>query len=225
VLKQTQRHIWREIGEGLRMVVAQPLLRPLVACQMTDGLFSVMLFAVYTLFLTQDLGVSPAVYGFLFAMFAPGSFLGAFLARPLGDRFGVGITMIGGQLLIAAGFVLRCVAGSSSLGIVAPLLIAHLAIGCGNRLYSINQISLKQAITPNYLYGRVNASILFLNSITAPIGAFVGGLLGQSIGLRPTIIVATAGVALATSWLVFSAVRTLHEIPAAVEESASGDAR
>ena len=46
-----------------------------------------------------------------------------------------------------------------------------------------------------------------------PVGALAGGLLGQIIGMRPTLFISIAGELLATLWVVFSPVRTIRELP------------
>jgi hypothetical protein len=84
-------------------------------------------------------------------------------------------------------------------------------------LYFINDTSLRQAVIPPQLLGRANASLDFLAHGVAPLGALVAGTLGLLIGLRLTWLIGGAGVTLAGLWLVFSPVRSLRRLPAAVE--------
>jgi predicted MFS family arabinose efflux permease len=87
-------------------------------------------------------------------------------------------------------------------------------------LFDINQISLRQAITPDRLQGRMNATMKFLIMGAAPLGAFAGGLLAERIGLRPTLLAAGLGAALAALWVLFSPARALREAPAPVQDRA-----
>ena len=52
-----------------------------------------------------------------------------------------------------------------------------------------------------------------------PIGALVGGFLGEFIGLRPTLLVGALGSLLAIFWVYFSPVRALREVPDSAEEA------
>jgi predicted MFS family arabinose efflux permease len=88
----------------------------------------------------------------------------------------------------------------------------------GAGIYDIAQISLRQAATPAPLLGRMNATVRFLNWGPIPLGAFVGGLLGETIGLRPTLWVAAAGSLLPAVPLLLSQVRSLQDLPSAPEQ-------
>ena len=87
--------------------------------------------------------------------------------------------------------------------------------GLFSPIYNVNQVSLRQAITPNRLQGRMNATMRFLVWGTIPIGSLLGGILGEAIGLRPTLVVAALGSQLAFLWLTLSPVRTLRKQPLA----------
>ena len=82
-------------------------------------------------------------------------------------------------------------------------------------IYFINDVSLRQAITPDRLLGRVNASTQLLVAGIGPLGAIIAGVLGETIGVRETLFIAAAGPLLSCLWLVFSPVRVLREQPSA----------
>ena len=88
-------------------------------------------------------------------------------------------------------------------------------------IYSINELSLRQAITPDELLGRVNSAMHMLFHGVLPIGALAGGVLAEAIGIRTTLIVGSIGFLLSTLWLVFSPVRHLKELPKAAHAAAS----
>jgi predicted MFS family arabinose efflux permease len=85
-------------------------------------------------------------------------------------------------------------------------------------MYNITQVSLRQAITPRRLQGRMNATMRFLVWGTIPLGAFTGGLLGSTVGLRTTLWVAAGGGVLALIAPVLSPVPRIRSIATAVEE-------
>jgi predicted MFS family arabinose efflux permease len=87
---------------------------------------------------------------------------------------------------------------------------------------NIQVVSLRQAITPPAMLGRVNASYRFVAWGTVPLGALLGGALGDTAGLRPTLFVAAAGMFCAALWIVFSPIRRTREIPQSPDEPAAG---
>ncbi len=104
---------------------------------------------------------------------------------------------------------------------IALLAVVSFVGGIGGPVYNINQVSLRQAIVPGRLQGRMNATMRFLVWGTMPIGSLLGGFLGETIGLRPTMWVAALGMTLTTLWVLLSPVRALREQPEPVEELAA----
>jgi hypothetical protein len=81
-------------------------------------------------------------------------------------------------------------------------------------VYWVNAISVRQAITPDRVLGRVSATMRFLAGGANPIGAVIGGALGGLIGVPLTLVVASFGMLLGFLWLLLSPVRTLFTMPA-----------
>jgi len=96
-------------------------------------------------------------------------------------------------------------------------------VGFGIVLYNVSAISLTQALTPERLLGRVNASRRFIVWGTIPLGALVSGGLATWIGLRPTMFVGTIGCLLATVPIALSPVRHVRDMPAEPEDVTLGD--
>jgi MFS family permease len=86
-------------------------------------------------------------------------------------------------------------------------------LGFGAPIYSVNQIGVRQQMTPDHLLGRVNASRRFIVFGVGPIGALIGGFLGEAIGWRPTLLVGGGVAVLAFLWVFLSPVRSLREVP------------
>jgi hypothetical protein len=98
-----------------------------------------------------------------------------------------------------------------------PLLVLSGSIGnFGALIYNINQVSLRQTITPHRLQGRMNATMKFVILGTMPLGGLLGGALGSALGLRPAIAITAAGSLLPFLWVFFSPLRRLREIPEAM---------
>lgn len=80
---------------------------------------------------------------------------------------------------------------------------------------SVEEISLRQPVTPARLHGRMNTTMRSLNWGTVTVGSLAGGYLGGTIGLAPTLLVGTGLSLAATGWLAWSPLRRLRELPAA----------
>ncbi len=74
-------------------------------------------------------------------------------------------------------------------------------------------MSLRQAITPHRVQGRMNATMRTIVWGTIPVGAVVGGVLGTRIGLVPTLLTGGAVASLAFLWIVTGPVVRLREQP------------
>jgi MFS family permease len=205
--------IWAELREGLAVVLGNPLLRSIAGCTATSNLFSNAMQAVYVLYATRELGIEPALLGIIFAAGGPGALLGSLLAGRVSDRFGFGATIIGSILIGGLANLLMPLAGGPLPVVASMLMLAWFIGGLCSPVYNINQVSLRQAITPDRLQGRMNATVRFIVWGTIPIGALLGGILGQAIGLWPTLLSMALGSLLAPLWVVFSPVRHLRSQP------------
>jgi MFS family permease len=217
---QAKRNIWREIGEGMGVVFGSRYLRPIAACTGIGNLFGNIGSAVYTIYLVRELHLDAVVLGLIFGLGSIGALLGALMNGWLTDRLGLGPTI----LLTAVVFCIGPLATPLANGPV-PVLMLILTAGYfitswSSPIYNINQLSLRQAITPRRLLGRMNASMRFLVWGTMPVGSLLGGLLGELIGLRATLLVAALGGFLSVLPILFSPVRTLQKQPDPIEEEA-----
>jgi MFS family permease len=205
-----------EVVEGLRYVLGHPLIRPIAACTSTSNLFGNMMFAIYIVYVVRELGLQPATIGLIFGIGNIGALLAAWLSSRVPQWFGVGPTIIGAIAISAGGALLVPLAPKEN---PVPLLILSGALGIfGGVIYNVNQVSLRQAITPDRMLGRLNATMRFIVWGTIPIGSLIGGALATAIGLLPTIWIGALGGLLSIVPVLFSPVRSLKEIPALAEE-------
>ncbi|HET8628701.1 MAG TPA: MFS transporter [Thermomicrobiales bacterium] len=211
---------WGEIGEGLRLVWRNPVLRAAAGSGGTYNCCNAMILALYVLYLARGLALSPALIGVILAALGPGSLLGALVAVRAARRFGQGPTLVGG-IAVAGGANLLVPLAGGPLVVVAPVLVAAAFVnGFGQPLYNINQVSLRQAITPDRLQGRMNATMTVVVGGAAPLGALLGGALGAAIGLRPALALGACGTLLSCLWIACSPVLTLREQPEPAEAAA-----
>jgi len=198
-----------EVRVGVLLVLRHSILRPIAVCSASMNLFYQMLAAVYIIYVTTQLHLSPAAIGLIFGIGSLAGLGGAVVASPAAERLGIGMTLILSIVVSSVGALAILLVHSSDLFAVATLTAAQLVLTFGIPLYNINQLSMRQAITPPGLRGRVNATNRCLVWGTMPIGSLIGGLLAQAIGMQPTIALAGAGMLLTCLWLVISPVRSL----------------
>ena len=208
------RGVAAEIGEGLREVFTHRILRVLAGCSATSNLFGRMFLAVYVLYMTRDLGLGSVGVGLVFATGGFGALAGALVAGPVTRRFGPGPTMIGAQLLFGLTGMLVPLAVLVPRVALPMIVASEFGQWMAVTAYYVNAVSVRQAMIPDRLQGRVNATMRFIAGGALPIGALIGGALGGVIGLPLTLVVAEFGMLLAFLWLLLSPVRRLRVLPA-----------
>jgi MFS family permease len=207
--------IFAEIREGLSVVWRNPILRSIAACSATGGFFSTAQVTLYILFATRVLGFGPAKIGLIESTGNLAAVLGAVGAGWVAARLGIGPAIVGTSFVGGFGAILIAVATPRT---AVPLLVLASLLGNFTALvYNINQVSLRQTITPHRLQGRMNATMKFLILGPMPLGGLLGGVLGGAFGLRPAFGIAAVGTLLPFLWVFFSPVRRLREIPEARE--------
>jgi len=127
-------------------------------------------------------------------------------------RFGIGATLIGSLVVMGAAGLMIPVAHGSVVRATVFLMVAQVGDVCGP-VFNVCELSLRQAITPGVVLGRVNAAMQMLNRGLLPIGSLGAGTLAELIGLRTTLAVGSAGLLLSSVWLVLSPIRTMRDFP------------
>ncbi|TMC05164.1 MAG: MFS transporter [Chloroflexi bacterium] len=200
----------REVGEGLAVVGRDPVLRPLATSMTILYLLVASASTLTVLYATRELGVDPALIGAAFAIGSVGTLAGALGAGAVTARFGIGRGLLGAAL-VGGLSPLPLALATRSTGFVA-LLAAQVLLALGGTVYGIGQNSLRQAITPAELRGRMNGVMRFMGVGGQAVGSLAAGLLGQTIGLRPTMALAASGAVAAFLVLFLSPVRSLVRI-------------
>lgn len=139
--------------------------------------------------------------------------MGTLLAGQVTGRFGLGPSLIGGLLASSVLALLIPLAGGTRLVAVSLLAASQVLGDLALAIFFITELSLRQAITPDHVLGRVNGSFQFLVGGTGMLGLFAGGILGETIGLRPSVAVAAVGGLLACLWLPLSPIGGMREPP------------
>lgn len=207
--------LWSEIGEGLRFVLAQPLLWSLLVTMVLFNTAAPILNAQLTLFATRELGLSPLLLGLVIVAAGACGVLASTVTSAISARLGMGRTMTLATGLICGGWLLAPFVRGT-----VPVAFALLALGAsvgtmGDVLFNINSVTLRQAIVPDRLRGRVSASCRVVILGVQPLGALVGGVLGEQIGLRATLLVAALGFGVGFLSMFFLPLRRVRQPEAA----------
>ncbi|MFG1776578.1 MFS transporter [Micromonospora sp. NPDC049051] len=201
------------LGAGLGFIARMPMMRALLLGTTTVNLFNFMFVALFVLYVTQDLGLSPGLLGAVLGASAVGGLIGAALTGRLVRRFGVGPTLLAGFVLFPAPMLLVPLAGGPTPLVVGMLFAAEFLSALGVMLLDITVGSVQTALTPQSLLARVAGARRTVNYGIRPIGALLGGALGTTLGVRPALWIATAGALAGVLWVLFSPVPRLRGLP------------
>jgi MFS family permease len=214
--------MWPQVKEGLQWVLRNPTLRAIAGCTGWSNFFFSLLFAIFVLYAVRTLQLSAVELGAVFAVGSAGSIAGALVANRAQKAVGVGPAIVGYAVLFSVGGIAYPLAPTS---FPLPLLmLGGVVTGFSSVAYNITQISLRQAITPERLQGRMNAAIRWIIWGTIPLGSLAGGAIGQAVGLRAALWVGAIGNVPAFLFVLLSPIRSIREIPEPVTEPTPAEA-
>jgi len=211
-------HLGREIAEGFNFVVRNRILRSIAMCTGSSNLFSAIAGSMFLIILAKDLHLNPGLIGVVFSFSAIGGLIGAFTASKWAKWLGQG-PAIWVSIAITGPFAITQATVQRGWLLVAAIA-GNAIYWWGAVVYNINQVSFRQGITPNRLLGRMNATMRFLVWGTLPLGGLIGGVLGQTIGVREAVWIGAIGGCFAFLPVFFSPLRNARELPSGVVEDA-----
>jgi MFS family permease len=211
--RQAGANVSQELTEGIRYILARPILRALAFRDVTSSFFGNFFAGLYALYCLRDLGMSPALIGLSVAAGGVGNLLGALVTQRVTRRFGIGPTILA-VLAVSTAISLLIPLAGGPLIVAAGMVFAAQFINDGfHAAYDITNLSVRQAATPDALLGRVNGAVYLLVAGFGPFGAAAGGLIAESLGARSTLLIAVLVGSLGGLWIVFSPVATLRSLP------------
>jgi predicted MFS family arabinose efflux permease len=210
--------LWHDVTEGMRFVREQDLLfRSVVAIALANiEWFAVQ--AILVVYATDELHLPPALLGVALAAIGPASLVGATLAVPLASRFGLGRVMIVALLFEAVSRLLLPFIFGAAVQAAILLGLTQALVGLTEALWFVGLRTLQQSVTPDRLLGRVGAASNFVQFVVAPPAAFAAGVLGDAIGLRPTLFIQGVIALIALVYLYASPIRAMRSVPIAADE-------
>ena len=206
----------RELAEGLRYLLGHRFWRPIAITVAISNFFSTLSFSIFLVYLVRDLDLSAQVIGIVLALSNVGWVAGAVAAGRVSDRLGVGPTLVAAPLLFGPGLLLIPAAPQSQ---PIPFIVAGLIVATfGGIVFNVTGISFQQAVVPDRMLGRLNATRRFIVWGVIPLGSLTGGVLASQIGLRNTLWVGAILGSLSFLPILFSPVRSIGPMEDAVRE-------
>jgi MFS family permease len=202
----------KELRQGMLVVGRNPLLRCIAACSATSNFGAFMFGAVILVFAYHDLHLAPVLVGAILAAGNVGFVLGAMIAPRIARRLGLGRTLALSQLMFGVGLITTPLA---LFGLPALVLgMSQLLVNLQVPIYNINQVALRQAITPRPLQARMHATMRAVILSTIPVGSFAGGWMGLHAGVVQTLLIGAAVSIVAPLWILAGPVIALKTHPA-----------
>jgi MFS family permease len=179
-----------DVMEGLRYLGGHSVLRTLAIMTGVQNLAFSSFMSVFVLYAVgpgSAMGLPTSAYGLLMTAMGIGGVVGS-LATERALRYVSRGTVLGISLFAGALFVGVPALTAGVVPITTGFLIGSVTIVSWN----VVTVSLRQSITPDHLLGRVNAGYRLLAWGSMPLGAALGGFLGEQFGLRATFAVSAA---------------------------------
>ena len=210
---QHQQNVFRQIAEGFRYVGRERHIRALLWLVTVNNFFMNAIMALIVLYGTREIGFRPGIFGLAVSVGGLGAVIGSMCAQRLGAWLGPGPFVIYAcGLTSLASFCFPFVSRPDNLGIFC-LTGTYFALSAGGAAVTVFAWTIRQAITPSHLLGKMNGAFRFCVTGIMPFGALFGGWLGGTIGIRWTLVVGAIGLLLSCTLASFSHLRHLKALP------------
>ncbi|MFI0186168.1 MFS transporter [Streptomyces sp. NPDC017086] len=210
-----------EIADGLRAIFGHRVLRLLAVQSAAYNLFEQIVLTLYLLFGVRELRLSAGELGVILTTASVGGLGGALLAGRAAKALGIGRCIVGSMVVAAAGLVVVPFAPARP-AVAIPLLIGGFVVyGFGLGIFNVHSLTVRIALAPAGLLGRITATFRLMIYATIPVGALLAGALGNLAGIRTAITLGAVPLLGLSVLFWFSAVRHA-EIPADGTDGESG---
>ena len=202
------RHPWLELMDGSHFVWNSNLLRPILFTSVAWNISWFVLQAVYVPYAIRTLGMDASAVGLTLACYGAGMILGSLMASKIVAqmRFGHAI-LLGPFFSVLAASVMALTLWWPSAAVAG---IAYFLFGFGPIIWTITSTTLRQSVTPNNLMGRVTAINIVTGTGARPLGALIGGFVGEFGSDLLGLLVVVLGFTVQAIIISFSAVRHIQ---------------
>ena len=178
--------VLEEIKEGIALVARDPILRSLTLMLTVGAIGWHMQDPALYLFAYRNVNLTPGQLGLVFAAGGVGAVLGSFVVGAVVRRLGVGGSLATTIVVVGVGFGAWPIA---VLGHALPVLCGLTFVaGIADSIFNISQVSLRMAVTPDRLQGRMTATMRTLFWGAWPLANVVGGILAGIVGAPWTLV-------------------------------------
>ena len=213
------RNMRAEIVEGLGYVLKHRYLKNIAACTATSNFFGSVSFSISLLYFARDIGLSPEVIGIVLAAGNTGPLLGALFANRIARTMGVGRTILLSAIFTGPSLLLVPLAPREPGELTFCMLAASsFILGFSAVVYNITQVSLRQALTPERMQGRMNATMRFIVWGTIPAGQMLGGAIASVFGVPSALWLGAAGMVFSFLPILLSDVPSIRDMPTQAEQ-------
>lgn len=185
-----RRTAFGEVRDGLSFLLRHPVMRPMLIAGSLFNMGSTAYTAVLVLWMVgpgSRMGLQPEHFTLLVTLMAVGAVVGSIVAERVIDRVGevrlLGVTFLTDALLL----LVPLLAPSP-----APVAAALLVMGATGNVGNVITQSVRQRMTPKHMLGRITGASRTVSYGLMPLGAIVGGAVGQTFGLPAALLAGTA---------------------------------
>ncbi|WP_052411547.1 MFS transporter [Streptomyces sp. NRRL S-118] len=219
-----EKHLQAALS-GLKLLMRDPVQRSLALAAAHFNFFTAMFYALYTLYVVKTLGMSPALLGVLSAAGGVGALLGSATAAWISRRFGYGVPLaLAYAAPGAAGLLVPLAEGRGQAWALVLVGLSQFGWVLAVVVNLILSETIKQALVPDHMLGRITGSVRFISWGVEPFGALLAGALGAGLlGLRNTLVLSALGLLASALWPLAGPARKLRSLPEAPDDDTADD--
>jgi MFS family permease len=210
---EPEEHERGSVMVGARFIAGDSMLRTMLFSVATINLFNFAFWAIYFLYVTHELHISAGAIGLVLGAAAVGTLLGSVITGRATRRFGIGPVYTLGVVLFPLPLVLVPLAGGPRPLVFVTLFVSEFISGIGLMMLDINGAAMYQAAVPERLLSRFFGAFLTVNYGVRPLGSVAGGLLGEALGLRPALWIASVGALIGVLILLPTHIPRMRDLP------------
>ncbi|MEV8098146.1 MFS transporter [Kitasatospora sp. NPDC085879] len=220
--RAAERHLLRELKDGLGFVLRDGVLRALALIGFCCNFSMITVWTMFLLYGTRELGLSSTVLGAVLATASVGGLVGALVSGRVIARFPLGRVYLVAQSALLLGPVLIPAAAGPRPVMIGLFVLSFFTTYLGLGVAGVVIVSLRQAVTPQSMTGRMTAAFRTLLFGGGALGGLAAGLLAGQFGARGALAIAAVGSAAVVPVLLRTPVVRLRAMPAPVGEPAGG---
>jgi MFS family permease len=210
-----RRHLGQELAEGLKFAFGEPHIRATAIAAALGNFFAVITETIFLLYAVRELNFGVGLIGLTLTAIGAGGLLGAVFANAISQRFALGRVFVAARLAGGFGALLLPLAAGPNVVVVAMCFASFFVVQAALANTNVLSNSVRQALCPDDIRGRMNASVRMVVFGSLPLGGLVAGWSGSLVGLHGTLWLAAIGYAATVLPILASPLPGLRALPAA----------